>query len=111
MPMAVISTVNLGRERSGLIGQFFNRHSKYGTDNHGGQHDQDSVDDGRIPDQAGYNRGGVVADEGPDHEDIAVGKIDKAQDAIDHRIAERNQGINTAERDTVYDLLQQFTHE
>jgi hypothetical protein len=34
-----------------------------------------------------------------------VGKIDEAQDAIDHRIAEGDEGVDRTERETIDKLL------
>ncbi len=35
----------------------------------------------------------IKAGERADHEDVAVREIDEAQDAIDHRVAQRDQGV------------------
>ena len=48
---------------------------------------------------------GIVADEGADHEDVAVGEIDEAQDAIDHRVAQRDERVDRAERKSIDELL------
>ena len=37
-------------------------------------------------------------------------KIDKTQDAVNHGIAKGNQGIDTAEGDTIYELLKKLVH-
>ena len=37
-------------------------------------------------------------DEAPDHEDIAMGEVDHADDPVDHRIADRDQPIDRSER-------------
>ncbi len=36
--------------------------------------------------------------EGPGHEDVAVGEVDHAQNAVDHGVAERDQSIDAASR-------------
>src|SRR5690606_12514499 len=50
--------------------------------------------------------GAGEADESTHHEDVAVGEIDQAQDSVDHRIAQRNQGIDAAELQGIERLLQ-----
>ena len=42
-----------------------------------------------------------------DHEHLAVGEIDQAEHAVDHRVAERDQGIERADRERVDQLLDQ----
>src|SRR5690606_1324685 len=43
-----------------------------------------------------------------DHEDFAVGEVDQLQDAVDHRVTERDEGVDAAEHESVEDLLQQY---
>ena len=43
---------------------------------------------------------------GGDHEDIAVRKVDKAQNAVDHRIADGDQRILAAGRNARQDIGQ-----
>ena len=45
--------------------------------------------------------GKVVAHECPDHVHIAMGEINQAENSIDHRIAERDQSVDRAQRDAV----------
>ena len=45
-----------------------------------------------------HSERGVVADERAEHEDVAVREVDQLQDAVDHRVAERDQGVDGAER-------------
>ena len=40
-----------------------------------------------------------------------MGKIDEAQDPVNHRVAQRNEGINGTKGKTVDNLLQKFSHE
>ena len=42
-----------------------------------------------------------------DHEHFAMGEIDQAQDAVDHRVAERDQGVDRPDRQGVDELLDQ----
>ena len=36
----------------------------------------------------------VVARKGPDHEDVAMGEVDELEDAVDHAVAECDQGVD-----------------
>ena len=50
-------------------------------------------------------RGREVAGEGADHEDVAMREVDHAQDAVDHRVAQRDEGIDTAQRCAVHEKV------
>ena len=39
--------------------------------------------------------------ESAEHQDVAVGEIDKTQDAINHRVAEGDERVNGTEREAV----------
>jgi glutamyl-tRNA reductase len=52
----------------------------------------------------------VVAEEGADHEDIRVREVNEAQHAVDHRVAERDERVDGAERQAVEELLEEFGH-
>ena len=43
---------------------------------------------------------------GPEHIDLSLGEVDQAQDAIDHGVAQGDQGVNTAGGETVEQLLE-----
>jgi hypothetical protein len=49
-------------------------------------------------------------DEGADHEDVAMGEIDHSDDAVDHRVADRDQPIDRSQRQPVYKLLDEIFH-
>jgi hypothetical protein len=49
-------------------------------------------------------------DKGAHHENVAVGEIDHANDAVDHRIADGDQSVDRAERDAVDQLLEEIVH-
>ena len=53
---------------------------------------------------------GDQRDEAADHEDVAVGEIDHADDAVDHRVADGDQAVDRAERDAVDELLDEIFH-
>ena len=43
----------------------------------------------------------AVADERPDHEDVAVGEVEELEDAVDERVAERDERVHAAERQSI----------
>jgi hypothetical protein len=45
-----------------------------------------------------------------EHEDVAMGEIDHADDAVDHRVADRDQPVDRAERQPVDQLLEKIVH-
>ncbi len=49
-------------------------------------------------------------DEAADHEDVAMGEIDHADDAIDHGVADGDQAVDRAEHDAVDQLLGEIVH-
>ncbi len=51
------------------------------------------------------------ADIGADHINFAVGEIDHADDAVDHRVADGDQRIDRAQRQTVEELLGKLGYE
>ena len=48
--------------------------------------------------------------EGADHVDVAMGEVDHADDAVDHRIADGDKAVDGAERDSVDQLLNEECH-
>jgi hypothetical protein len=50
-------------------------------------------------------------DHGADHHDLAMREIDEAQNAVNHGVAERDQGINAAQNEAVNQLLYQDVQE
>src|SRR5712691_1173574 len=53
---------------------------------------------------------GDQSGEGSDHENIAVGEIDHADDAIDHGVADGDEAVDRAERKAVDELLAEIFH-
>jgi hypothetical protein len=49
-------------------------------------------------------------DEGGDHEQVAMGEIDHADDAEDHRVADGDETVDGAERNAVDQLLDEIFH-
>ena len=54
--------------------------------------------------------GDVIAHERAEHVDIAVGKVDQAEDAVNHRVAEGDQRVGAALRDAIDELLKKSDH-
>ena len=48
--------------------------------------------------------------EGADHEDLAVGEVDQLDDAVDHRVADRDQRVQRPEGQPVDQLLEELVH-
>ena len=88
------------------VGKAFDRHRQQGADRHGQQQRQPELRQRR---QSGEMRvQGVHPGKGgqrADHQNVTVGKVNNAQDAVHHGIAERDQGVDAAEHDPVDDLL------
>ena len=49
-------------------------------------------------------------DEGGEHEHVAVGEVDHADDAEHHRVADGDQAVDGAQRDAVDELLEEIFH-
>ncbi len=50
-------------------------------------------------------------DKGREHEHVAMGEIDHADDAEHHRVADGDQAVDRAERDAVDELLEEDVHK
>ena len=48
---------------------------------------------------------------GAHHDYVAVGKVDQADDAVDHGVAQRHQRIHAASGQAVDDLLEKDVHD
>ena len=55
--------------------------------------------------------GQEVAGERAEHVHVAVREIDQPQHAVDHRVAERDERVDRAERETVDELLEERVHK
>ena len=49
----------------------------------------------------------VEARKGAHHEDVAMGEVDELDDAVDHRVAEGDEGVDEAELEAVQQVLQE----
>ena len=58
----------------------------------------------------GENHEDDQGDEGRQHEQVAMGEIDHADDAVDHRVADRDQTVDRSERQPVDELLEEIVH-
>ena len=60
-----------------------------------------------------HDRGqrGAIARKRPDHEHIAVRKVDELEHAVHHRVSDSDQRIDRPERQAVDELLEEFLHE
>src|SRR5712672_2040784 len=76
------------------------RHQKHDQQDHRNHGEAD-----RDQDQEGDQR-----DKAADHEDIAMGEIDHADDAVDHGVADGDQAIDRTEYNAVDELLSEIVH-
>ena len=49
-------------------------------------------------------------DEGGEHEHVAVGEVDHADDAEHHRVADGDEAVDRAQREAVDHLLEEIFH-
>ncbi len=85
----------------GTVGDAFHGVAEGAADDHRRQDAQDSHPPGLVSAEGASegnveDLGGIGADEGADHEDIAVGEVDEAEDAVDHRVAEGDECVEGA---------------
>src|SRR5262249_59380337 len=73
------------------------------------KHDQEDDGDGGQP-EGDQDEEGDQRHEAADHEDIAVGKVDHADDAIDHGVADGDQAVDRTKHETVDELLGEIIH-
>jgi len=91
---------------------------KIGSITHGSKHDVEEIPGGRrVTRRVDPNTGHSVGadDDGPageraHHQYLAVGEVDQVDDAVDHGVAQRDQGIHAAQHQTIDDLLNQDFH-
>ena len=73
------------------------------------KHDQQDQGDGGQAERD-QDQEGDQGDEAADHENIAMGEIDHADDAVDHGVADRDQAVDRAEHEAVDQLLGEIIH-
>ncbi len=109
MPIAEISGARRKRAAQRPVGDALDRPAvergqRHGDQQHQEQRQRDRGDADRQQRQEGDQR-----DEGADHEHVAMGEIDHADDAVDHRVADGDQAVDRAERDAVDELLEKYS--
>ena len=62
------------------------------------------------PERLGQEQEDDQRDEGREHEHVAVGEVDHADDAEHHRIADGDEAIDRAQRQPVDELLNEIVH-
>ena len=70
------------------------------------QRERDGCEDGHSGQRLDHEQG----DHGADHDHLAVREVDQAHDAVNHRVAERDQHVDAAEHQAVDDLLDENIH-
>ena len=94
------------------IGEALDHDAEHRAAGHGRKRDQHQQQPGRhhrirrAPQQLER----AEADERADHEHIAVGEVEELQDPVDERVAERDQGIDAAQREPVDRELDEGVH-
>ena len=87
-----------GGASQGLVGKPLNDDAQKGTHRHGGKNAQNGGHPQVI--------GNAVANVRAHHDNITVGKVQHFGNTVDHGIAQRDDGINGANADSVYAVLQ-----
>ena len=96
--MAVMSTARGGLTQ-GLVGQTLDDHAQHGAYRHGQQYPHDGG-------QA-EGAGGEETDICAHHDDVAVGKVEHFGDAVDHGIAQGDDGVDAAQADAVDQIIEE----
>ena len=81
------------------------RGEQHGDDQHQEKRQRHPGDAGAAEDREGDD-----GHERADHVNLAVGEVDHADDAVDHRVADGDQPVHAAERDAVDQLLEKVRH-
>jgi hypothetical protein len=105
MPIAVISGAKRGLLRSGhLLDAVVQGRGQCTGDEQGDDQHQPGRQQGL---QDADDR---PAHQGADHKHLAMGEVDQADDAVDHGVAQRDQGVHAAQHQAVDDLLKKDVH-
>ena len=99
-----------GRWRNGHVREKFDQHSDDGADDGGEDDDEKRRDDGGRRSGFLQGRSEEVGGERAEHQHVAMGEVDEAQDAINHRVAQRDERVDESQRQTVDQLLEQPIH-
>ena len=103
--MAVISGAKRNDFAQGPVGDALHGPAPDGGQRHGDEKHEHERKRDQGDAEAEQGEKGDQRDEGAHHEDVAMGEIDHADDAIDHGVADGDQTIDRAERDPVDQLL------
>ena len=82
----------------GFVGQPLNDHAQNGAYDHGQQHTHQR--------RQAELAGGEEADIGAHHDDVAMGEVEHFGNAVDHGVAQGDDGIDTAQTDAVDKVIE-----
>src|SRR5205823_9071806 len=102
------------RRAQGPVGDSLDADRERGAPGHAGDEDQDEHErprQGLEEARALERQEDLDADERADDEDLGVGKVDEFEDAVDHRVAERDERVHEAEDDAVEEHLREDADE
>src|ERR1019366_5076204 len=91
----------LGPAAQRTIGEIFDDDAQQRADGHRQNKDERATDIRLRGQKFIHHRRQIISRERAEHENIAVREVDEAQDAINHRVAERDERINRAQRKTI----------
>ena len=80
-----------------------------GGDGHRADRDDDGAEDGRVGVEIERVRE-VVSGERAQHVHVAVREVDEPEHPVHHRVPERDECVNGAEREAVNELLEEGIH-
>ena len=92
-----------GRLPQRLVGCPLDQHADAGNAEHGEEQRRNE----REPEQGRENE----AEKCAHHEEIAMGEVDHGEDAVDHGVAEGDQGIDAPELQRIQNLLEEIGHQ
>src|SRR6476659_7022595 len=92
------------------VGDALHGPSPHGGEQHGDDEDEHERERNKRQAEAHDQKKSDQRDESAHHEDVAMGEIDHADDAIDHGVADGDQAVDRAERNPVDQLLQEVSH-
>ena len=98
--------VDRGTAAQGAVDDAFDQDAKDRATDHGAGEDEEAAPERALGDEFTE----VIADKGADHKNLGVGEIDKAQHAVNHRVAKRDEGVDGTEGEAVEELLEEFGH-
>ena len=87
-----------GRVAQRPVGEALDRDAEHRAADHRAEHHQreQEPDGHRRVARAAEHLEDAEADERADHEDVAVGEVQELEDAVDERVAERDEGVGAA---------------